>query len=281
MKHFNLGLFVSLVASLFVGVASAQTPPPAAQHDARVAATRTQEDAHETSWSLSAGGTLNTGNTRTFAANVGSRFQLTRGFNVFLTELSFTYGLASLRDSMTGAYSDWTPNARNLFGSARYDRFLTEDDALFVRAVGRNDPFAGLDLRFQAQLGYARNFYSAEKRRIWGEVGYDFTFDVFSKPQTNADMTTYDTLDQHSARLFFGYDNRFNEIVQVVLGLEGLIDLVNIDNLRINSINELNLQLTDSFKLGLRFNLLFDNVPAQDKQKLDTTTVVNIIYNLI
>ena len=263
-------------------VAAQDSPPDApVQNDQRVASDRPSPEASATAWNITAGGTLSTGDTRAFAANAGTHFVLTRGFNVVTADVAFTYGIAALKDKTTGTFLPYAANTRNLNGSIRYDRFLTEDDALFVRAVGRNDPFAELDLRFQGQLGYARNIWAEANHRFWAEVGYDFTYDVYTVAQMISATDTSTTKPQHSGRLFVGYDNHVSTLWQLLLGVESLFDVVHASNVRINSIDELNLAISTRLKVGVRFSANFSEKPPVGAQRLDTTTIFHLVYSLL
>jgi putative salt-induced outer membrane protein YdiY len=277
-------LAASLALASFPTLADAQTtPPPPTQHSEHVAEAAPSTD--ETIWTVQAGGILNTGNTRSLSLSGGSRLSLKRARNVFAAAITATYGTASLRDPTTNEFGDYVNSSENVTGSARYDRFLSEMDALFVSVGALHDPFAGLDIRMQGQAGYLRNFfkYSEGKHRFWGEVGYDLTYDNFEPdPLLDADGNRLDGSQViHSGRLFVGYDNHVNENVTFLTGVEALLDVQDVDNLRLNSVSELRSKISGKLQLGLQFSLRFDNVPVEGTEKLDTTTTLNLLYSLL
>jgi hypothetical protein len=285
MKSHRLSLYalvIALAISAVSGVVRAQAepvippPPPIVEHAQAVAAPPA-EFYRETLFVLSAGATLNTGNTRSFAANVGSRFTLKRDRHQLTLEGQFIYGLAALRDEgdvdgdgNINEFNDYDLNSRQLSGLARYDFFMTTDDALFASVGPRWDTFAGLDFRIQNQVGYMRNFFSVlDKHRGWGEIGYDLTYDNW----TNGDDQT-----NHSVRAFLGYDNHINEMVTFLTGLEGLFNVERSDDVRVNWNAELTSKLVDAFQAGVRFTLRYDNEPVPGAEKLDTITTMNLLY---
>jgi len=276
-------LVACLAAAAFPSVAAAQTPPPPTQHSEHVAEAAPTTD--ETVWTVQAGGILNTGNTRSVSLSGGSRLSLKRSRNVFAAAITATYGTASLRDPTTNEFGDYVNNSENVTGMARYDRFLTEMDALFVSVGALHDPFAGLDVRLQGQAGYLRNFFkqSEGKHRFWGEIGYDLTYDNFDPdPLLDEDGNRLDGSQVvHSGRVFLGYDNHVNENVTFLTGVETLIDVQDIDNVRLNSVSELRSKISGKLQLGLQFSLRFDNVPVEGTEKLDTTTTLNLLYSLL
>lgn len=150
---------LALVALFGAGVAHAQPAAPAQLTER--AAEAPSEDV--TSWALSAGAVVSTGNTRSWTANAGTNFRLVRGSHSFGAEWAFNYGRANLpTDAPDAGYVD---TVRNSNTKLRYDFFLTEMDALFVSVAHRWDTFAGLDTRLQLQAGYLRNFFKEENHR--------------------------------------------------------------------------------------------------------------------
>ncbi|MBK8168758.1 MAG: DUF481 domain-containing protein [Sandaracinaceae bacterium] len=286
MRSTRLSLVVAMVCVsgtvAMAGQASAQVPAAPAQNTESVAnPPPPDEPDDETVWSLSLGGTANTGNTRSLAISTGTNFRLRRGAHQLTIDGQWTYGRASIRTA--GVFGPWQQNADNLNGRGRYDYFLTERDAVFGVAVARRDHFAGLDSRLQFQAGYARSFVQEENHRLWAEVGYDVTLDNFY-PNPLLDPMTMQPLPGsdvfHSARIFAGYDNHVSERWSVLTGLEGLIDVQTIDNIRINWISELGLTIVDGLAAKLQYTMRFDNVPVSGTGKLDTTTILNLTYTL-
>lgn len=276
-------LLVLVVMGASPLIARAQTPPPIAQHSEHVADAAPSTD--ETTWTISLGAVLNTGNTRSFAASGGSKLMVKRSLNVFAAELTGNYGRAATRDPVTRQFGDSVVSSENITGKARYDRFFTEMDAAFLSVGLLHDRFAGLDERFQGQVGYLRNFFKLceGKNRFWGEIGYDFTYDNFEPdPLLDADGNVLDGSQVlHSARVFLGYDNHVNENVTFLTGLETLIDVEDIENVRLNSVSELRSKIGGKLQLGVQFSLRFDNVPVEGTDDLDTTTTLNLLYSLL
>lgn len=279
---------------LLPALAAAQAPPPP---DASTAAATLEHPAtDELVWNISAGATLSTGNTRAFAGNAATHFAIRRGHHAFVFDFQAIEGLAQVRDTTLPSmpFTDWRENASNVADTARYDYFVTDDDAFFVGQSTRHDRFAGLEARFQAQAGYLRNLFRADKHRLWAEVGYDFTYDFFwphpfYDPMTGARITGDRYV--HSARGFLGYDNHINDALTFTTGLEALIrpyavgpngSIAGSDfQLRLNWINELHVKIDARFALGLQFTLRYDSVPPTGKENLDTITVLSLMYTLV
>lgn len=271
------GTWVVLGVTLAFASTAAAQPEAAEQHVE--AAEEAVPDEDLTSWQLSLGGVLQTGNTRAYTLTGGSLLEIVRGRHGFAAEAQGNYGAAVVEDS-----EDYAQTAQNVRLRLRYDFFLTRLDALFLATQLRHDPFAGLDYRYQAQTGYARYFIREEKHRFWGEIGYDLTYDNYD-PDPLLDPDTMRVLDGsevlHSARLFVGYHNAVSDNLEVRTGLEGLANVQDASDVRINWDNALRAKMADRLQLEVKFLLQFDNEPVPGNESLDTTTQLNVIYNVI
>jgi len=262
----------------------------------------------QTVMNLAFGTTLNAGNTRSFAGNLGGRF-----FQVHDNHQITLEALGTLGGARGERLTDVQWTSQTIIGRARYDHFLSQNDALFLALAPRHDRFAGLAIRLQSQTGYLRNLYRpSETHRVWSELGYDFTYDNFTlvEETTTKDVTTdlrnrevelnlpagtlvpegamitqtiktsveKDPDFIHSARLFLGYTNRLFAAANLSAGVETLLDFVDKDNVRVNGLIELTSSITHSFKLGVQSRLLFDNEPVPGKDKLDSIVAMQLVY---
>ncbi len=233
-------------------------------------------DASATTLTLSAGATLNTGNTRSFLGNVGMRFNLLRGRHNFLAMGQGIYGQASLRDA-NNEFLDRETNARTVTARARYDFSVTLSDAVYAGVNTRHDIFAGMDVRVQNQVGYKRLLWGDKaKHFVSSEVGYDFTYDKL------VDGGGDDLV--HSVRLFAEYMNRLSEHASFFTGFELLLDVEESENVRFEWVTELQTTIYNQLKLGVNFAARFDNrpldvAPGVPADKLDTITTLNLVYD--
>jgi putative salt-induced outer membrane protein YdiY len=157
-------------------------------------------------------------------------------------------------------------------------------DAVFLATVFRWDPFAGIDRRNQGQIGYLRYFIREAKHRVWGEIGYDLTSDNYGPVEGKPDaaLPPDENALIHSARLFAGYDNQLNAALTYLGGLEALFNVEQSKDVRLNFSNALRSAIAGNFSLELKLTLAFDNVPAtSDAKKLDTTLLINLLYQLL
>lgn len=297
----NRFLFRALVLGALTGPAlGAGAQDAAPQLTERVNTDAPEEDA--TSWNLTAGGTFASGNTQSYSLTAGTNVSIIRGRHGIGASWTFVMGGANLPDDMVDEY---VLTARNSNARLRYDFYLTKNDALFLALAHRWDTFAGLDTRLQLQAGYMRNFLNVEKHRAWGEIGYDMTFDNFDPERRldpdqsglvecmGADVATAPdvcladgTQIVHAARIYLGYDNQLSEAVRFLAGLEALLNIQEIEDLRLNFDAALQSTIAGSLQVEIKFKLLFDNVPAlradgTSFESVDTLTTVGLIYSLL
>jgi putative salt-induced outer membrane protein YdiY len=235
-----------------------------------------------TAANASVGASLNTGNTDSMQLNVGAGFQMVRGHHGLSLNMDFAYGRANLPNDMLERQVD---TVRNLRTRGRYDLFMTPLDALFLAGSYRWDPFAGLDAREEGQVGYLRNFFKEDKHRFWGELGYDLTYDNYD-PDPLPDPDNMGRFLKghayvHSGRLFLGYDNQINSEVQLLTGVEGLLNVEHPKDFRFNWDLALRSSIVSRLQVELKFSMQLDTEPVPNHRKVDAQTRANLIYTLI
>lgn len=283
--------FALSLAAFAVGTISASAlaqPAAIEQHTEAVVADEFQEDV--TTLNASLGGQLNTGNTEAWQLNSGSAFVLVRGRHGLALNMDFSYGRANVADDLGPdgePVDELVDTVRALRTKGRYDFFVTPMDAIFAASAYRWDTFAGLDARLQGQLGYMRNLFKETDHRFWAELGYDLTYDNYDPDPLLADpmdpMSAVLEGDEivHSVRGFLGYDNKLNASLTFLTGLEGLFNVEETKDIRVNWDNALRSAIAESFQLEVKFSLQLDTEPVPGAEKVDTATTLTLIYTLI
>ncbi|MCA9650205.1 MAG: DUF481 domain-containing protein [Myxococcales bacterium] len=196
----------------------------------------------------------------------------------------------------------------NVQAMARYDAFFAKRWSAFLMATARHDRFQGLDLRFNLDPGFAFHALTNARHRLWLEAGYDFQYDirredavfeeqVVDPPVPDPDVVTPagelavadtarvriadDTLVNHAARLFLGYNNSLSDRVTFDTGLEYLQSVIKGSRFRINWVNALTIQLGGRFGVGATFTLRYENEPLPGVAKLDTITAILLTMRFI
>ncbi len=295
-------VLVASTLALATPVSDAAAQPAAAlQHTETAAAP--PPVTNQLTVSVAAGATINAGNTESYAGNLGGRLGWIRHPNQVTVEALTTAGYSKATEN-----ADVEQTSANVIGKARYDLFLSRNDALFVAVQPRRDTFAGINLRLQNQVGYLRNLYApSDTHRLWTELGYDLTYDIFARittttvtdvtdkvvadlpgqlvddsegtfTQTKSVSIKQDPEVVHSARVFFGYKNQTYPVANVNLGAETLFDFQKSKNVRVNGLAEITSSITGAFKLGIQSRVFFDNVPVVGKDKVDAVIALQLIY---
>jgi hypothetical protein len=167
------------------------------------------KDVKKPEWiaSAEAGLVVTTGTTDSTTATGGFKVSRKEGNNRFALEASGTYaktGTLVLNDLNGNGTIDNTGElverdqvtAETLASKARYDRFLTTDNSLFVAALAGRDLPAGKRATYGGQLGYSRQLYKSKTSTTTGEIGYDFS---------REELTVGEGISVHSGRLFIGH----------------------------------------------------------------------------
>lgn len=286
LRGLGAGVWAALVAFIALGApastAFAQPAEAPAPFSEKAPAEPFQKDV--TNMNASFGGSVITGNTSATSITVGSAFAIVRGRHGLALTMDFAYGRARITDIETKR-SQVVDTVRNMRSRGRYDLFLTPLDALFVAGSYRWDPFAGLDAREEGLIGYKRYLYKEEKHLFWGELGYDLTYDNYDPDPLpdpgNPGRFLPGHQWVHAARLFLGYDHHLYEQVQLLTGVEGLLNVKEPKDFRFNWDLAIRSSIVSRLQLELKFSLQFDNVPVPGKKSVDAQTRANLIYTLI
>ncbi|MBX3268978.1 MAG: DUF481 domain-containing protein [Sandaracinaceae bacterium] len=300
-RHFRIALALALAlagAATSPDLASAQAAPDtAAQHQDRVAARNPEDDLR---LQLTAGAALAYGNARNFAVNLGGNFNVRRDQHAFLAEVGWIFGMTAVRDDpamMMYDFGDFAETTNNFTGRLRYDFFVDDDNALFGVFRARRDPFANLEPRVQAQVGYLRNLLREDKHRFWVEIGVDYSYDRFSDGLLEVGGGVQSTdRSLFAARGFIGYTNEINSALTYTTGLEVLWVVlrapaaVDPGHFRFEWVNRFRSQIEDWLQVSLDITGRFDSQPpgqaspwdeqgGQPTQMFDLITTLNLVGN--
>ncbi|HVR20948.1 MAG TPA: DUF481 domain-containing protein [Polyangiaceae bacterium] len=231
--------------------------------------------------SVSAGGLSSSGNSKMLAFTGSGLFDARYGMNGYGASLIGNYGR-----SAAAADDPIETSTENLQGRLRYDRYVLDDASLFLLTTGRHDRFQGLTFRLNIDPGFKYLFVNRPRTALWGELGYDFQYDIRSddgrEVRNDAGVLT-ETLDRtetdHSVRTYLGLRHSFNRDVTFSNGLEYLQSFIDAKRYRFNYDILLAANIWGGFAFGVGFTARFDNRPLPDKHKLDTSTTLNLVYS--
>jgi putative salt-induced outer membrane protein YdiY len=282
-------LTLSLSLGLFEisSVASAQDlgkPPPDAQKvvagPGKAAEAPKIETAPEgINAAVSAGGLSSTGNSRLVAFTGSGTFDWRGGANGLGASLVGNYGKSAPPDG------DMTTTTENAQGRLRYDRYLIEDASVFMMVTGRHDRFQGLAFRLNLDPGFKYLFVNRPATALWAEAGYDFQYDTRTREarEVRDEMgVLIERLDKHetdhSVRLYLGFRHDFNDKTSLSNGIEYLQSFIHSKRYRFNYDVLFTAKVWGDLALGVGFNARYDNDPLPEKEKLDTTSTLSLVY---
>jgi hypothetical protein len=178
----------------------------------------------------------------------------------------------------------------------RYDRYLTDDDALYAALGFAGDEPAGKELVANGQLGYSRQVYQDAVHLVLAEAGYDYTHEELVAGTDN---------DIHSLRAFAGYGGKLSPDTGVDASVEGLFNVNEYDtpngtidrfeDNRVTSKLALTTKMYENVSFRFGFEARFDNAPsprpplalpyapgfAPLAEELDTKTEATLIVNFL
>jgi putative salt-induced outer membrane protein len=287
-RQIGLTLGTGALLSLVTSAAQAQdlgAPPPEAEKVA--AGPGPAKDAPKittapegTTASLSAGGLSSSGNSRLVAFTGSGLYDWRGGANGLGASLVGNYGKSAPPDG------EMETTTENFQGRIRYDRYVIDDASVFLLVTGRHDRFQGLAFRLNLDPGFKYLFVNRPKTQLWAEAGYDFQYDTRTDEARDVldDMgMVIERLDKHetdhSARLFLGFKHAFNDATALTNGIEYLQSFIDDKRYRFNYDVLFTAKVWGDLALGVGFNARYDNAPLPDKEKLDTTSTLSLVYS--
>jgi hypothetical protein len=264
--------------------------------------------ASEVEWKAGAqtGLILTTGNSRSTSLSAGAKASRQANKN----KLQIEAGGAYIRSSILlandangdgfinpGEFERQTQTTAEMWeAKARYDRFLTKMDSLYVSAQGMGNEPAGKTFVGGGQVGYSRLLIKNDRREIVAELGYDLSFE---NPVAGKGY------DNHSLRAFLGYQSKIGKETGLDASIEGLFNLNELEtptghadlfeDARVNGKLSFTTQLLEDISFRLGFLAQYDNVPSPlaafatpfedgfvpPAEELDTKTEATLIISFL
>jgi putative salt-induced outer membrane protein YdiY len=218
---------------------------------------------------VQAGGTITDGNTQTRSGAINGEFEARTQRQRFT--LGGAYNYAEDEDAVT---------ARNARGFIKYDFFVTKRFYLFSSAFFEGDSFQDLNLRTALSAGPGYQFI---------DIG-DFEAVCLSKMQLSAEAglsyfnEDFDGDDDDQSYVAARWSVKWDWPVMpdkiIIFHLhEGFPGLENGDDLYIRSEQGVRFIIVKNFFAAFQVNWRWDNTPADDNERSDTTYLASLGYN--
>jgi hypothetical protein len=271
-------------------------------------------------WKAQAKGGLlvTTGNSQGRNGNFGVSASRKQGGNKLSIDGSIAYGQSDLwtpvvsNNQIVGLDRQSVTTTNNWNAKARYDRFLTLNNAMYASGLAAADRVAGKSFFGGGQLGYSRQLLKNALHLVVAELGYDFSYERYL-PQPGRPI---DSVTIHSARVFVGELLKLSAATGATASVEALFNL-NKEGTALNAndgqpgvdafkdtrlVGKLGLTTTlfKSLSFGFGFTLRYDQNPAPlavsssvlngrmyapgftpFSTKLDTSTEATLIYTFL
>ncbi|MDY0191083.1 MAG: DUF481 domain-containing protein [Desulfuromonas sp.] len=166
--------------------------------------------------------------------------------------------------------SDGERNAESYFTELRGDYAYSDLLYHYANASWLKDRFIDVDSRTVLGAGSGYKFLTGAKHFLVGEAGLTYTMEEF----------TDDSDDQYvGGRLFGQYDYQLNESTRFTQSVEGLFDLEQLDNYRLNTETALITAINSVLSFKTSYVIKYDNDPALGTEHTDTILAASLVAN--
>jgi len=226
------------------------------------------------------GGSWSSGNTENVVLNSSLTGSKRKSDNRVSAEAIADLGRAMDDDDGDGTISDaersngFQLNEQELSFEGRYDRFLTETDIGYATTGWLNDPFSGYRSRIHQQIGYGRVLMQTEETRLISELGFDVAKEWYMAGVDPTEARVY------ASRAFVGVVHTLSDTTRFSQETEWLVNVENIDDVRISGETALTLKATDVMNVQLSYEVTYESVPVEGYRALDQSTQVTLVATL-
>jgi putative salt-induced outer membrane protein YdiY len=226
------------------------------------------------------GGSWSSGNTENVVLNSSLTGSKRKADNRVSAEAIADLGRAMDDDDGDGTISDaersngFQLNEQEFSFEGRYDRFLTETDIGYATTGWLNDPFSGYRSRIHQQIGYGRVLMQTEETRLISELGFDVAKEWYTAGVDPTEGRVY------ASRAFVGVVHTLSDTTRFSQETEWLVNVENIDDVRISGETALTLKATDVMNVQLSYELTYESVPVEGYRALDQSTQVTLVATL-
>ena len=202
-----------------------------------------------------------TGNTEKFNGGVGLKTTLTGPDDRLLLYINGSY---ARENSVT--------SEKEYRGGLDYEHNIANSlNSWFVRAEAEKDEFSGIDLRTHVVAGYGYFFFKEETKQLRFRIGLSYL---------RKEYEDGDTDNAYGLDLNLHYERKIDEWGTWVSDLTYTPGLNETDDYRIYHESALDIPLLLSKPLSLRLGISneYNNLVAEDAERMDTTYFAKIVY---
>ncbi|MDY6838448.1 MAG: DUF481 domain-containing protein [Thermodesulfobacteriota bacterium] len=209
--------------------------------------------------SMTAGGSMNTGNTDSKAGNASAKFQARSKRHRF--SLGAKHNYAEDDDELT---------ARKTTGSLKYDFFLTQKLYIYAHSLFERDDMQDINLRSTMGPGLGYQFLDSERASLFAEAGVSYF---------NEDYDEGEDQQYTSGRWSVGFDYELlPERVKFFHFHEGYYSLEESGSYYLRSEQGFRFLLIGNLFANIEVDYDYNNKPLAEKEKSDTTYIFGLAY---
>lgn len=188
------------------------------------------------------------------------------------TNNSYTWGenIIALKGNYTYGEAGERRNIERWDALLKYDRVLEKKMSLFVSELIEANRFAGIDRRYNTDVGMKYTLIKNEYNETSAEAGYRYTFE---KQYNNGAPDNNDS----KGRLFVETNHKFNKIVSGKLWVEYLPNFTDTEDYLINIEPSFSVVLTSLLSLKISYLWNYDNEPVLGNGKHDYTYTTGLL----
>lgn len=189
--------------------------------------------------------------------------------------------------------NDCQSTAERYSAEARYDRFFSKTDSLYVLVGGLHDKFAGFEIRTHGQVGYAKHIISEDKTHLKVEAGVDFANEQY------VPGVVPESANLLAVQIAADYSHQFNDQVSFTDGLKIYEPLLtqpdgspfapHFTDIRIDNVAAISAKMSDKLSVSVSDTLAWRNEPVappegfegQSRSNIDNTITVALVASIL
>jgi len=191
-----------------------------------------------------------------------------------LSTLSFKAHELTLKGLYTNGENQGVRSAENWIISLRYGHELSEKVTLFASPSVESNRFAGLDKRYNADLGAKYFFLKKTEHELLSEAGYRYTVEKKFNRTTGQEVP--DQKDQR-ARLYVEDKYQINPYVSSLVTCEYIPNFTESNDWLLNAQTSLMTKVNSFLHLKVSHQWNYDNMPAAGSVKMDRTFSTSLL----
>lgn len=176
---------------------------------------------------------------------------------------------------------DGEENANKSTIAADYQRFITDRGVWYGWTELHTDEFKDIDYRWSGGGGYGHYLLKQEQHSLQVRLGMRFTHEQYEEPEEGSDKEDRGTEDDFGLEFSAAHVIGLGKWLKIVSDVNYLPELTDTEKYRIlhNTALEIPIGGSALWKLKLGVENEYDNKPAEDVERLDSSYFIRLVLN--